>query len=73
MVQDRIDGSMAITHKGRMLKFKEITERPVKEKEQPFTIRRRRPYTPPPDHPWRRSFKVGLHKYERGKPIEPKI
>jgi hypothetical protein len=33
-----------------MLKFKEITERPVKEKEQPFAIRRTRPYTPPPDH-----------------------
>src|SRR4030043_178491 len=64
-VQDRIDGSMAITHKDRVLKFKEITARPIREKKQPVVVRIRKPFTPPPDHPWRSNFKFGIHRYER--------
>jgi hypothetical protein len=71
-VQDRIDGSMAITHKDRALKFKEITARPIREKKQPVVVRIRKPFTPPPDHPWRSNFKFGIHRYERGEPIESK-
>ncbi len=74
MVQDRLDGSLVMTYKGESLRFREITTRPVKEqKEQPVSVRIRKPYTPPSDHPWRRGFKFGIHKYERGKPIESKI
>ena len=74
MVQDRLDGSLVMTYKGQRLRFREITTRPVKEqKEQPVIVRIRKPYTPPSDHPWRRGFKFGIHKYERGKPIESKI
>jgi len=73
LVQDRIDGSLVMTYKGQTLRFKEITTRPVKEQKQPAVIRIRKTYTPPSDHPWRRSFKFGIHKYERGKPIESKI
>ncbi len=74
MVQDRLDGSLVMTYKGERLRFREITTRPVKEqKEQPVSVRIRKPYTPPSDHPWRRGFKFGIHKYERGKPIESKI
>lgn len=74
MVQDRLDGSLVMTYKGERLRSREITTRPVKEqKEQPVSVRIRKPYTPPSDHPWRIGFKFGIHKYERGKPIESKI
>jgi len=73
MVQERVDGSMIMTHKGGALRFKEIIERPVREKPQVVRMRTRRPRIPSADHPWRRSYKGGIHPYERGKPIEPKI
>jgi hypothetical protein len=73
MVQERVDGSMIMTHKGGALKFKEIIERPVREKTQVVLVRTRKPRIPSADHPWRRSYKGGSHLYERGKPIEPKI
>ena len=73
MVQDRLDGSLVMTYKGQRLRFKEITARPVKEqKEQSLVVRIRKPPTPPPDHPWRRSFKFGIHRYEQRRPIESK-
>jgi len=73
VVQDRIDGSLVMTYQGRVLRFKEITTRPVKDQKHPVVVRIRKTYTPPSDHPWRRSFKFGIHKYERGRPIESKI
>jgi hypothetical protein len=69
MVQDRIDGSMVMTHKGRALKFKEITERPAREKKPLAIPRKIKPYTPTASHPWR-NFKFGTHRYERGRSIE---
>jgi len=69
MVQDRIDGSLVMTHKGRTLRFKEITERPVREKELLAMPRKIKPSPPPPNHPWR-NFKFGKHRYERGRPVE---
>jgi len=69
MVQDRIDGSLVMTHKGRALRFKEITERPVREKEPLAIPRKIRSYTPPASHPWR-DFKFGKHRYERERPVE---
>ena len=71
MVQERVDGSMIMTHKGGSLRFKEITERPVREETQMALTRTRKPRIPSVDHPWRRSFKFGIHRYERGKPLEP--
>ena len=68
MVQDRIDGSLCMYHKDRALRFREITERPRREKKPLAIARRTHPYTPPPSHPWR-GFKFGKHRYERGKPI----
>jgi hypothetical protein len=72
MVQDRIDGSMIMIHKGRALRFKEITERPLREKKEPVVARRRKPYIPPSDHPWRR-FKIKKHPYVREKLLESQI
>ncbi len=68
-VQERVDGSMIMTHKGRSLRFKEITERPVREKPQVVLMRIRKPYIPPADHPWRK-FKIRKPHYDRGRPLE---
>ncbi len=60
-VEERVNGTMIITHKGNSLRFKEITERPEKEQKKPliFILKKRRTYIPPANHPWRR-FKFGM-------------
>jgi transposase len=59
IVEDRIDGSMLITYKDTILKFKEIIIRPKREKETPKLpiLKLKTAYIPPVDHPWRK-FKV---------------
>lgn len=61
ILEERVDGSMLITHKNTSLKFKEITTRPQKEKEikkeYPLAVRPRGIHAPPKDHPWR-SFRL---------------
>jgi len=69
MVQDRMDGSLRIYYKDRALRFREITERPLREKKPLTLTKRTNPCTPPPGHPWR-GFKFGKHRYERGRPIQ---
>lgn len=56
MVEERIDGSMAITYLNRILKYKEISlESLRKKKEEKIPlVKPRKPYIPPKDHPWRR-------------------
>jgi transposase len=53
IVEERINGSLLIRHQGRGLNFQEIPSRPKKEA-KPRTIRPRKAYIPPKDHPWRR-------------------
>jgi len=72
MVQDRLDGSLVMTYRGQRLRFKEILTRPVKAPADPSVlVRIRKPSTPSPDHPWRRSFKFGIHRHQRRRPINP--
>jgi transposase len=53
MVEELIDGSMRIRHKGVQVAFHEIVQRPVKpEKERPF-IAKGKGHRPPLNHPWR--------------------
>ncbi|MFQ5900857.1 MAG: hypothetical protein ACE5IH_04810 [Thermodesulfobacteriota bacterium] len=60
-MEERLDGSLAITHKGRDLKFKQITKRPLKPKEQKQQIiKPKTKYIPPADHPWRK-FRTTKH------------
>lgn len=54
IIEDCLNGKRLITYKGRALRYKEITQRPVKVK-QPHKIRKA--YIPPQDHPWR-SFQL---------------
>lgn len=52
-VEERINGTMVITHNNTFLKFKEITERPEKQKK--LRILKKKTFnTPPADHPWRK-------------------
>jgi hypothetical protein len=67
-----MDGSMRITYQGQALRFREITERPIREKKQPVAAKRRKTYIPPVDHPWRR-FKINNHHYNRERFLESQI
>jgi transposase len=54
IVEDRIDGSMRITYKGKALRFHQIAQRPViLPKEHPF-VGRSTAHAPSADHPWKR-------------------
>ena len=59
-VEEKMNGTMAITFEGKRLKFKEIMERPKKRQKQPliFVLKNKRPYDPAPSHhPWRQGLK----------------
>lgn len=53
LVEERVDGTMRITHKGRPLGYHVIASRPVRSAEPPTVHAPRRTFTPRPDHPWR--------------------
>ncbi|MBI4848039.1 MAG: ISNCY family transposase [Nitrospirae bacterium] len=55
-VQERINGTMVMTHDDNCLRFKEITERPERQLKKPIVliIRKKVGHTPSADHPWRR-------------------
>jgi hypothetical protein len=58
VVEERLDGSLHITTQGQDLRYREITTRPVKQGSKPrVSIQKKRGWTPPPDHPWRRPIK----------------
>jgi hypothetical protein len=64
-VEERVDGTMRMTHQGRALVYHAITARPVKAVEAKTVHPPRRPVTPRPDHPWRRRLRP-----ERTRPVE---
>jgi transposase-like protein len=72
IVQDRMDGSMRVTYQGQALRFREITERPIRENNHPVATKRRKTYIPPADHPWRR-FKIKNHYSNRERFLESQI
>jgi len=72
IVQDRMDGSMRMTYQGQPLRFREITQRPIRENKQPDIRRRKKTYVPPADHPWRR-FKIKNHHHGRERFLESQI
>jgi hypothetical protein len=57
LVEERVDGTLRITHQGRPLGFHVITARPVKAAAVTPVHPLRRPITPRPDHPWRRRLR----------------
>ena len=56
-VEERVDGTMRMTHKGRALVYHAITARPVKAVEAKTVPPPRCPVTPRPDHPWRQRLR----------------
>jgi hypothetical protein len=56
-VEERVDGTMRMTHKGRALVYHAITARPVKAVEAKKVHPPRCPVTPRPDHPWRQRLR----------------
>ncbi|MDI6786282.1 MAG: hypothetical protein QMD92_06180 [bacterium] len=53
-VEERINGSMFITYKDTILRFKEIAIRPKKEQDKPDIHVPKKVYIPARDHPWRK-------------------
>jgi hypothetical protein len=57
LVEERLDGSMRMTHHGRALDYHVIAARPVKTSEDTTVHCPRRPVSPRPDHPWRKRWR----------------
>lgn len=61
IVEERINGTMVITHNGTYLKYREITMRPEKQK-KPIIPREKKIHKPAADHPWK---KIKEKKWKR--------
>ena len=61
IVEDRLDGSMAIVHKDRSFRYREITKRPERQ-EKPKPLMLRRVYIPPRDHPLKRRMMIPFRR-----------
>jgi len=74
IVEERIDGSMIIAHKDKILKFKEIINRPKKVvKEKPrYIFKLKKVYVPPKDHPWRLANHAHCKHYSQKEKVAPK-
>ncbi len=55
-VEERVDGTMRITHQGRTLDSQAIAARPARVATPPRIQDARRPGKPPQDHPWRKRL-----------------
>lgn len=66
MVEERLDGTLRITHQGKRLQYQPILGRPLRQTTKTTETKPRKPPKPPsPNHPWYRSFK---HWRERREP-----
>jgi hypothetical protein len=61
-VEERLDGSLRITHRGQRLRYREIAARPVKVMAPPKIRLNHHPVKPAPDHPWKKTFLVQKKK-----------
>lgn len=52
LVEERVDGTVRITHRGRPLAYRSLTARPAKTQEPAKRPRLRPPVKPRVDHPW---------------------
>ncbi len=58
LVEERLDGTLRITYKTRELRYREITTREIKGKpELALSIRKKKGWTPPSEHPWKHGYK----------------
>jgi transposase len=54
VMEDRLDGTLCMTHRGHVLAYHPIAARPVRPAEPRSVSRRHRPVTPARTHPWRK-------------------
>jgi transposase len=69
-VQERVNGSMLITHHDVRLPFREITARPEKQQKPTRMFQQRKGHTPSADHPWKKC-NTQLFKSLRGQGKKP--
>ena len=53
LVEERLDGSMWITYQGQRLRYREIMTRPIRVRETPPAVLKKRRIKPEAEHPWR--------------------
>lgn len=74
VVEERVDGTMRITHKGRALQYHAIAARLVKKDESsPIVYAPRRRVKPMPDHPWQKRFLPERRKSDGAHDLKPDI
>lgn len=56
MIEDRVDGTMRMTHHGRPLTYQAIVARPLRVPSLPKIARPQRTVTPTRTHPWRKRL-----------------
>jgi len=61
LIEERLDGSLQIRLRDKYLNYQILLTKPQKQTKQSWVIaasqkKERKPYKPPPDHPWRRPF-----------------
>jgi transposase len=61
-VEDHLDGTMRITHRGQPLRYHAITARPVRVMVPTPPAAPQRPVKPKPTHPWHRRILPDRHK-----------
>lgn len=60
IVEEKTDGKIVISYKGKALKFKELPARPERQPKPLYRFSPKKRYIPPADHPWR-AFKFGKY------------
>ncbi|PJC46669.1 MAG: ISNCY family transposase ISTde1 [Candidatus Omnitrophica bacterium CG_4_9_14_0_2_um_filter_43_12] len=65
IVEERLNGSIEITHKGISLRFKQILIRPQIIDKRELTFKPRKVYVPPVGHPWKRPMYNGYLQKEK--------
>ena len=55
-VEERVDGTMRITHQGQTLDYQAIATRPARTPAPPKAHHPQRSVTPPREHPWRKRL-----------------
>ena len=74
IVEDRLNGSVVISHKGEALRFKEIVRSKKEEPKAAYSFKPKRVYEPvPANHPWR-NFRFSSHyeHYSQKEKVAPK-
>jgi transposase len=65
-VEERLDGSLHISYKGQDLRWHEISKKPIEGvPEAPILLREKKSWTPPADHPWKKTFHSKRRKREQ--------